>query len=209
MSKVTREQATAEKRLEISKYSNRRFYDKTRSRHLTLEEIYAAIREGYEIHVTDSKTGKDITGKLLAQIILELDSPKLEVFPVELLHRLLRSNERLMVDFTQKYFSKALMAFMDSQKKTEQYLRETMGLSPAGGLMTDWAKAMMSPFKPGVWGAGENPAESVGGPESGSKAAADKIEELQKMIVQLQDELTRSRKSTRATKSRRSNQKSA
>ena len=198
-----------EKRLEISKYSNRRFYDKTRSRHLTLEEIYAAIREGYEIHVTDSKTGKDITGKLLAQIILELDSPKLEVFPVELLHRLLRSNERLIVDFTQKYFSKALMAFLDSQKRTEQYLRETMGLSSAAGLMTDWAKAMMSPFNPAAWGGGKNPADAVGGPESGSKAASDKIEELQKKIVQLQDELAQAAATKKNRKSKRSNQQSA
>jgi len=209
MSKVPSDDPTPEKRLEISKYSNRRFYDKTRSRHLTLEEIYAAIREGYEIHVTDSKTGKDITGKLLAQIILELDSPKLEVFPVALLHRLLRSNERLMVDFTQKYFSKALMAFLDSQKKTEQYLRDTMGLSTAGGLMTDWAKAMMSPLNPALWGAAKNPADLTGRPESASPPATDKIEELQKMVVQLQDELARARRPKKPRKSKRSNQQSA
>ena len=34
------------KRLRIRKYPNRRYYDSTRSRHMTLEEIYAAIRDG-------------------------------------------------------------------------------------------------------------------------------------------------------------------
>ena len=103
------------------------------------------------MQVTDSKTGEDITAKILAHIILELDSPKLDVFPVALLHRLLRANEQLVVDFTQKYFSQAFMAFMDSQKKTEQYLRQAMGLQSAPSVVTDWAKLMWAPFNPAVW----------------------------------------------------------
>ncbi len=80
---------TSGKLLEIKKYPNRRYYDATRSRHVTLEEINNLIRDGYEVRVTDSKTGQDITAKVLAQIILELDSPKLGIFPVPLLHRLI------------------------------------------------------------------------------------------------------------------------
>jgi len=172
--------------LEISKYPNRRFYDKTRSRHLTLEEIYAAIREGYEIHVTDSKTGKDITAKILAQIILELDSPKLDVFPVPLLHRLLRANEQLLTDFTQKYFSQALMTFMDSQKKTEQYLRQAMGLQSAPAAVTDWAKLMWGPFNPTAWTdrAAEAQAPNAPAPEVGE--LLEKIAQLQQELVRLQ-----------------------
>src|SRR5574338_298463 len=90
--------------LKIRKYPNRRYYDATRSRHLTLEELYASVRDGYEISVSDSKTGQDITAKVLAQIIIDLDPPKLDVFPVPLLHRLIRANERLLQDFTEKYF---------------------------------------------------------------------------------------------------------
>ena len=112
------------KRLRIRKYPNRRYYDSTRSRHLTLEEIYTAIRDGYEIEVTDSKTGADITPKVLAQIIIELDPPKLGIFPVPLLHRLLRANEQLVQDFTQKYFNQALAAFLDSQRNFEQSMRD-------------------------------------------------------------------------------------
>jgi len=125
------------KRLKIRKYPNRRYYDATRSRHLTLEEIHAAIRDGYEIEVTDSKTGRDITAKVLAQIIIELDPPKLDVFPVALLHKLLRTNEQLVQDFTEKYFNQALSTFLKSQRKFEKSLRSAMGLGfvappPAG-----------------------------------------------------------------------------
>jgi polyhydroxyalkanoate synthesis repressor PhaR len=178
-----------EKLLEISKYPNRRYYDKTRSKHLTLEEIYAAIRDGYEIHVTDSKTGDDITAKTLAHIILELDSPKLDVFPVALLHRLLRANEQLVVDFTQKYFSQAFMAFMDSQKKTEQYLRQAMGLQSAPAVMTDWAKLMWGPFNPAGWAGEQTPTQKTDQPTGQVQDLVGRITQLQQELVQLQNKI--------------------
>src|SRR4029079_17592550 len=136
------------KRLRIRKYSNRRYYESTHSQHMTLEEIYAAIRDGYEIEVTDSKSGQDITAKVLTQMIIELDPPKLGVFPVPLLHRLLRANEQLVNDFTQKYFSQALDAFLDSQKKFEQSLRTAMGLKASTPTVADWTRMMWGSFAP-------------------------------------------------------------
>jgi len=141
------DQASA-KCLNIRKYPNRRYYDATRSQHITLEQIHAAIRDGYEVRVTDSKTGEDITGKILAQIILELDPPKLGIFPAPLLHRLIRANVQLVTDFIEKYFNQALAAFMDSQRQFESYLRETMRLGPVAGPMTDWMRMMTGPFVP-------------------------------------------------------------
>jgi polyhydroxyalkanoate synthesis repressor PhaR len=121
------------KRLRIRKYPNRRYYDSTQSRHLTLSEIYEKIREGYEIEVRDSKTGADITAKVLAQIIIDLDAPKLGVFPVPMLHRLLRTNEKLAMGFFDTFFSQPLSAYLNSHRSAEQYFRHAMGLrSPAG-----------------------------------------------------------------------------
>ena len=66
---------------EIKKYPNRRFYDVTRSRHVTLNDLYELVQVGERILVTDSKTGADITNIVLTQIILEHDPPKLDLFP--------------------------------------------------------------------------------------------------------------------------------
>ncbi|HYO10871.1 MAG TPA: polyhydroxyalkanoate synthesis regulator DNA-binding domain-containing protein [Tepidisphaeraceae bacterium] len=79
--------------LRIRKYPNRRYYDSTRSRHLTLEGMYSAIRGGYDVEVTDSETGRDITSRVLAQILIEFSPAKLTVFPPALFHRLLRSED--------------------------------------------------------------------------------------------------------------------
>jgi hypothetical protein len=137
---------------------------------------------------------------------LELDPPKLDVFPVALLHRLLRTNEQLVMDFTQKYFSKALMSFLDSQKKTEQYLRQSMGLPAGGGLMTDWAKLMLTPFDPAAWASASAPATNSqpATPPPPDPAMTEQIRQLEEKIVQLQHRLKRQKRAPGGKKAKRS-----
>ncbi|HWE94057.1 MAG TPA: polyhydroxyalkanoate synthesis regulator DNA-binding domain-containing protein [Tepidisphaeraceae bacterium] len=164
---MSEESGGARKRLTLRKYPNRRYYDTSRSRYVTLEEIYSLIREGYEVQASDSKTGQDITAKVLAQIILELDPPKLGVFPVPLLHRLIRANEQLVNDFVEKYFNQALSLFLDSQRTVEQSFRQAMGLQAGATGMPDWLKMMWDPLVPRFWpGVGNKP------PTAGSSASA-------------------------------------
>src|SRR5262245_65901940 len=95
-------------KLEIKKCPNRRYYDATHSRHLTLEEIRTLIQQGYDIHVIDARTSADITAQVLTQIILELDTPKLDSLPVPLLVRLIRVNDQLVKIFIEQYFNVSL-----------------------------------------------------------------------------------------------------
>ena len=46
--------------LEIRRYPNRRLYDVTRSKTVTLDELHNLVREGYQIRVTETATGRDI-----------------------------------------------------------------------------------------------------------------------------------------------------
>ena len=114
--------------IRLRRYPNRRYYDTTRSRYVTLQEIHGLILEGNDVQVTDAKTGEDITAKVLAQIILEHDSPKLQIFPIQLLHQLIRTNELLVRGFVESFFGNALLVFMESQRLFDRYLR--LGLGP-------------------------------------------------------------------------------
>jgi len=189
------------RRLDIRKYPNRRYYDSTRSRHVTLEEIHNLIRDGYEVQITDSKTEQDITAKVLGQIIIELDPPKMGVFPVPMLHRLLRSNEQLVNDFVTRY-NQALSAFLDSQRSMEQYLRNAMGVPVPAPTVADWAKLMWGPFNPALWGtqrpqsaeapSAEQPQPAV--PPSAPPPADDQdvrhlVDELKQQVRDLQEQL--------------------
>src|SRR5690349_7042017 len=104
---------SAAKHLDIRKYPNRRYYDATHSKHLTLEEIRSLIRDGYDITVTDSKSGADITAQVLMQIVLELETPKIDSFPVALLVRMIRANDQIVKDFVEKYFNQAFRAYLE------------------------------------------------------------------------------------------------
>jgi polyhydroxyalkanoate synthesis repressor PhaR len=120
--------AAKPKFLAIKKYPNRRFYDSTRSCHVTLEDIHELIRAGHQVQVTDSKLDKDITSEVLAQIILEMDSRKLGMFPQSLLHQVIQSNEALVHEFVDVYFNQAFEWFLQARQLYQQQLRQSVGL---------------------------------------------------------------------------------
>ena len=162
---------TMGKLLEIRKYPNRRYYDTTHSRHLTLEEILDLIRAGHDIKVTDSKTGADITAQVLTQMILELETKKIENFPVALLLNLIRSNDQFIRDFLDKYFNQALAAYLEYQKQIARF-------SPFGA----WPQAMTNPFV------------STSAPQESNADLRGTISALQKQVDELQNELKKRRK---------------
>ena len=55
----------------IKRYSNRKLYDTTDSRYVTLQQIAGLIRNGDEIRVVDKTTQQDLTAATMAQIIFE------------------------------------------------------------------------------------------------------------------------------------------
>jgi len=178
-------------RVELRRYPNRRFYDCTRSQHLTLEDIYRLVRDGYSVTVTDSKTEEDITARILTQLILEHDPLKLAAFPAELLHQIIRSNESLLRDFVQKYFSQALTVFLKSQREFDQYLGQTMGLYGLPSMGRGWADMMMGPFmRAFLANGGELPAADQTPPQSPPVEEAD----LRRTVDDLKQELATLRK---------------
>jgi polyhydroxyalkanoate synthesis repressor PhaR len=175
----------AERKLEIKKYPNRRYYDATHSRHLTLEEIRALVQKGYDISVLDAKTKKDITAQLLIQIILELDTPKLDSLPVPLLLRIIRMNDLLIKDFIEKYFNQALRSFFEYQQQFEEQIRRSHGLPSAIPTVAAWTKAMFQPF-----------ASAFGGPpvEPEPASPANAQEDLRATVEKLQRQLANQKK---------------
>lgn len=179
--------ATPGKKLEIKKYPNRRYYDTTHSRHFTLEEIRSLIEQGYDIQVRDAKTGNDITAQVLIQLILELDTAKLDSLPVPLLVRLIRMNDLLIKDFIEKYFNQALKSFSEYQQQFEEQIRRTHGLPQAFPSVSAWTKAMFEPFAATL----SNPPVVASMPVTGGQEELLKmVKELQKQVAKLKREKT-------------------
>ncbi len=172
------------RRLEIKKYPNRRYYDATHSRHLTLDEIRALVQQGYDLHVVDARTNADITGLVLTQIILELDTPKVDSFPVPLLIRIIRMNDQLVKDFIEKYFNQALKSFLDYQQQVEEQIRRAHGLPTVFPSVSAWTKAMFEPLASAFGGHGpETPRPAA--PQAPPAAVAELQTKIDKLQAQL------------------------
>lgn len=191
-------EAPSDKHLDIRKYPNRRYYDATHSRHLTLEQIRSLIRDGYDIKVTDSKTGADITAQVLTQIILEFEPPKLDNFPASLLLRLIRTNDQVVREFVETYFNQAFKSYLEYQKQMEDRLRQMQGFAGLFPPFGAWAQSATSPFGAPSTSKSSSPQESPSPAPSPPSAADSK--DLRNTIMQLQQELASLRAEMRRTK---------
>jgi polyhydroxyalkanoate synthesis repressor PhaR len=185
---------TNPKQLTIRKYPNRRYYDVTRSQHLTLEDIRSLVRDGYDVRVTDSKTSVDITAKVLAQIILELDAEKIDMFPVALLMRLIRVNDQMAKDFLERYFDQALSMFLKYRQQFEEQLRGGDGFGSLYSSLANWNRAMLNPFAmPFMGGLGGNPGPSEGEARSPAEVPdlREKLGNLEQQVASLEARLAK------------------
>ena len=103
--------------IQIKRYPNRRFYARHTSRYVSLAEIEEMIQQGNTVEIRDSQTGEDLTRAVLTQIIMEQHPEKMMLFPVDMLHFILRSND-IMSLFLQDYFRQSLTYLDYLQKHT-------------------------------------------------------------------------------------------
>lgn len=117
----------------IKKYANRRLYDMTTSRYITLSELSRMVREGTNVRIEDAKTGQDLTRLTFIQIIQELEQDATSILPTEALRQIIlvygsgneplltRYLERTMSSFTRHHIlaSTALESAMDAISNTD------------------------------------------------------------------------------------------
>ena len=184
------------KHLEIKKYANRRYYDATHSRHLTLDEIQTLIQQGFDLKVVDAKTSADITAQVLTQIILELDTSKLDSLPVPLLVRIIRMNDQLVKDFVEKYFNQALESFLSYQRRIEEQIQRSHGLPTPLPLMSAWTKAMLEPFSSAL--KAQPPAAAA----NNDHPSTEHVMQLEQAMRDLQAQVAELRESSRKPRRR-------
>lgn len=190
--------------VQLRRYPNRRYYDSARSQHLTLEEIFQLICDGQQVRINDSKSGEDITVRVLAQLILEQAPNKLAALPAELLHQIIRTNESLLREFIDKYFYRAFSAFIESQREFDWYLRQALGLPNAASAshgavpgqslafpVPNWTAMMMGPFAQAFLSgpASTSADKTLPGPGEEQTDVREAVEDLKQQVDALRQEL--------------------
>jgi len=99
----------------VKKYGNRRLYDTTQSRYVTIEELAETVRAGEEIRVVDAKTGDDLTQATLAQMILESRGAS-KLLPVPFLVQLVRMGDDALAEFFGRWLVAALEGYLQAKQ---------------------------------------------------------------------------------------------
>jgi polyhydroxyalkanoate synthesis repressor PhaR len=74
----------------IRKYANRRLYDTTCARCVTLADIAERVRKGQKVQVINARDGGDVTRQVLAQILCDTETDDSGMLNEEVLTRLIR-----------------------------------------------------------------------------------------------------------------------
>lgn len=105
----------------VKKYPNRRLYDTSESRYITLEDLTARIRKGKNVQVLDAQSGADLTQATLTQIILESRGGA-KLLPVPLLVRLIRLDDEALAEFMGRYVTWALEMYLQAKRRARAIL---------------------------------------------------------------------------------------
>jgi polyhydroxyalkanoate synthesis repressor PhaR len=73
----------------IKRYANRKMYDMSEHRYLTLPQLGALVAGGESVYVIEQATERDITSQVLAQVLYEREKAG-PVLPVAGLERVIR-----------------------------------------------------------------------------------------------------------------------
>ncbi|TRO92673.1 polyhydroxyalkanoate synthesis repressor PhaR [Glycocaulis profundi] len=179
----------------IKKYANRRLYDTSASRYVTLDHLRELVRANADFEVVDAKSGEDLTRGVLAQIIFEEESKGENLLPVEFLRQLIKFYGDSMQAFVPGYLSLSMDGFTRQQEAMREKMTGSLG-TPAAGMamfeeqakrnmaMFEQAMKMFTPFA-GSGAAGAPPASSAPEKESGKEEVKALRDELEAMRAKL------------------------
>ena len=165
----------------IRKYANRRLYDATASRHVTLEDIRKLIGAGEKVQVVDDRTGADLTRQVLLQIISEQEQFGAPVLSVQLLEGIIRFYGNPVQDMLSRYLEQSLGTVITQQRTVQAEMAKALEspLAPLNELtrqnMEIWTRmqaSMLAAFNQGA-GTSTTPSASREGstppPSAGDK----------------------------------------
>ena len=107
----------------IKRYANRKLYDQSQSRYVTLEELAQLIRDGRQIRVVDAVSGDDLTSLTLAQIILDNERDRRSLLPATFLHQLIKHGETWQ-EFVRQSLEASLTGVLATQREAERVLHD-------------------------------------------------------------------------------------
>ena len=110
----------------IRKYANRRLYDATASRHVTLEDIRNVIVAGAKVKVVDDKSGADITRITLLHIIASQEQFGRPVLSDQMLEAIIRFYGHPIQEMLTRYLEQSVGALLRQQQAMQAEMAKVL-----------------------------------------------------------------------------------
>ena len=114
----------------IKKYANRRLYDASQSRHITLDDIRGLIVKGEKLRVVEDKTGHDITRHILLQVIAEQEQFGRPILSTTVLESIIRFYGNPMQGFLAGFLEKSVETFLNQQESLQAQISKIVSHTP-------------------------------------------------------------------------------
>jgi polyhydroxyalkanoate synthesis repressor PhaR len=133
----------------VKKYSNRRLYDTSESRYITLDELANKIRGGVDARVIDASSGDDLTQATLAQLVMESRGAS-KLLPVPLLTEMIRMGDDALAEFMGQYMAMAMHMYVQARSGGAPGFAPWMNMPWAQGAAARMMGSMPW-MNPGAW----------------------------------------------------------
>ncbi len=131
----------------IKKYPNRRLYDTTESKYVTLNDVRKLVLEGISFCVIDKKSGEDISRNILLQIIIEQEDEGEPLFTTDVLEQLIGFYGNSVQGMAGDFIGQSLNMFREQQQRFQSQVREAMQNLPISSAFGELAKQNLDMWK--------------------------------------------------------------
>lgn len=137
----------------IRKYANRRLYDTTDSKHVTVADIRNLLVSGIDVEIIDDTSDKNITRQVLLQIINDQEQNGEPLLSETLLTQLIRFYGNPMQSMMSSYLEKSIDTFVHQNSAMQEQFNAMMSASPMANMqemMNQNMAAWQRMFTPGA-----------------------------------------------------------
>lgn len=89
----------------VKKYANRKLYDTTDKRYVTMKHISEMIKSGKDVSIIDNESGEDLTASIVSSLMGRDSGEADESLSSSLLIQLFRKGSGALTDYAKKYLS--------------------------------------------------------------------------------------------------------
>ena len=123
----------------VKRYSNRKLYDTSESRYVTLDEIARWVKGGEEVKILENESGEDLTAVTFAQIILEEERKKSGLLSLRVMRELIQHGESALHNLAATVESgiEAIRPAAEAAERAERVQESVQGLTSIADRLTD------------------------------------------------------------------------